>query len=310
MPVRDPSEADTAEHRPVADNEEVDTTVGQPPLSSRVRVDFGAVSDVGKKRSNNEDSYLVARCGRALESLLTNLPESEMPTEFRETGYGLVVADGMGGAAAGEVASRMAISTLFKIVIDIPDWILQYDEEREKEAMKRADQHLRRVHEALTKRAKSDPELAGMGTTMTLATIMGADGIVAHVGDSRAYLYRDGKLHQLTKDQTQAQLLLDAGVINKDEFSKHQYRHVLLQAIGGKGGLVDVEIQRMRFQDDDRLLLCTDGLTDMVGDAEIAEVLGRKGTSQETCDALLELALDAGGKDNITVVAAHLSIPK
>ena len=309
MPVRDPSEADTAEHRPIGDDAKV-VEVEQPPLSSLVRIDFGAVSDLGKKRSNNEDSYLVARCGRALESLLTNLPENDVPSEFRETGYGMIVADGMGGAAAGEVASRMAISTLVKLIIDIPDWILQFDEEREKEAMGRADQHLRRVHEALTKRAESDPKLAGMGTTMTLATILGADGIVAHVGDSRAYLYREGKLHQLTKDQTQAQLLLDAGVINKEEFSRHRYRHVLLQAIGGKGGLVDVEIQRMRFRDDDRLLLCTDGLTDMVDDAKIAEVLSRGASSQEGCQALVDLALGAGGKDNVTVVLAHLSIPE
>ena len=307
MPVHDPSEADTAEHRPIADDDEV--AVEHPPLSSLVSIDFGAVSDRGKKRSNNEDSYLVARGGRALESLLTNLPEEEMPTEFRETGYGMIVADGMGGAAAGEVASRMAISTLVKLVTEIPDWILQFDEEREKEAMKRADRHLRRVHEALTKRAESDPKLAGMGTTMTLATILGADGIVAHVGDSRAYLLRDGKLHQLTKDQTQAQLLLDAGVINKDEFSKHRYRHVLLQAIGGRGGLVDVEIQRMRFRNDDRLLLCTDGLTDMVDDTKIADVLSRGASSQEGCQALVDLALEAGGKDNVTVVLAHLSIP-
>jgi len=308
MPVRDPSEADTAEHRPIGDDAEA-VEAGQPPLSSLVHIDFGAVTDRGKKRSNNEDSYLVARCGRALEALLTNLPKEEMPTEFRETGYGMIVADGMGGAAAGEVASRMAISTLVKLVTEIPDWILQFDEDREKEALKRADGHYRRVHEALTKRAESDPKLAGMGTTMTVATVIGADGIVAHVGDSRAYLYRDGKLHQLTKDQTQAQLLLDAGVINKEEFSKHRYRHVLLQAIGGRGGLVDVEIQRMRFRNDDRLLLCTDGLTDMVDDTKIAEVLGRGASSQEGCQALVDLALEAGGKDNVTVVLAHLSIP-
>ncbi len=165
MPVRDPSEADTAEHRPIADDDDVDVDVaiGQPPLSSLIRIDFGAVSDRGKKRSNNEDSYLVARCGRALKSLLTNLPENEVPSEFRETGYGMIVADGMGGAAAGEVASRMAISTLVKLVIDIPDWILQFDEEREKEAMRRADHHMRRVHEALTKRAESDPSLPAWG---------------------------------------------------------------------------------------------------------------------------------------------------
>jgi protein phosphatase len=305
MPIHDPSEADTAEHHlPPVDSE----PEPRPP-APLVRIDFGAVSDRGKVRPNNEDHYLVARCGRALDSLLTNVPDEDLPTEFQETGYGLIVADGMGGAAAGEVASRMAISTLVKLVIDVPDWILRFDEQSEKEAMKRADRYYREIHEALAKRAESDPKLSGMGTTMTLATIIGTDGIIAHVGDSRAYLFRQGKLHQLTKDQTQAQMLLDAGVITREEFAKHRLRHVLIQAMGGRGGLVDVEIHRARFRHDDRLLLCTDGLTDMVDDAQIAEVLGREGSSQEACQALLDTALENGGKDNITVVLARLSIP-
>ena len=309
MSAQDPSEADTAEHKLYVEGD-AEPEFEDPPLSSRVRVDFGAVTDRGKKRSNNEDSYLVARFGRAMEPLLTNLPPEDLPSDFRETGYGIVVADGMGGHAAGEVASRMAIRTLVKRVINLPDWILRFDAQQEKRAMRRADEHYRRVHEAVRERAAAEPGLEGMGTTMTVATVLGADGIVAHVGDSRAYLYREGKLHQITKDQTQAQLLLDAGVISKEEFSKHQYRHVLLQAIGGKGGLVEVEVQRMRFRNDDRLLLCTDGLTDMLDDEKIAEVLARGKPSQDTCDTLLELALEAGGHDNVTIVLAHLNIPK
>lgn len=309
MSVQDPSEADTAEHKPYVEGDS-EPELEDPPLSSRVRVNVGAVTDRGKKRSNNEDSYLVARFGRAMEPLLTNLPPEDLPSDFRETGYGIVVADGMGGHAAGDVASRMAIRTLVKRFINLPDWILRFDAQQEKRAMRRADEHYRRVHEAVRERAAAEPGLEGMGTTMTVATILGADGIVAHVGDSRAYLYREGKLHQITKDQTQAQLLLDAGIISKEEFSKHQYRHVLLQAIGGRGGLVEVEVQRMRFRNDDRLLLCTDGLTDMLNDEKIAEVLARGKSSQDTCDALLELALEAGGDDNITIVLAHLNIPK
>jgi protein phosphatase len=304
MPTYDPSENETGEHR-------LHTAESKgSPLSSQIEVDFGAISDQGKVRTNNEDHYLVARCGRALEPLLTNLPEGDLPTEFRETGYGLIVADGLGGEAAGELASRLAITTLVKLIIDVPDWILKFDERREKEAMRRADTYLRQVHETLTQRAEADAKLSGMSTTMTLATILGADGVVAHVGDSRAYLFRQGELHQLTRDQTQAQMLLEAGVITKEEFAKNQYRHVLLQAIGGRGGLVDVEIHRTRFQHDDRLLLCTDGLTDMVEDSKIAEVLGRDTSSQEACDSLLELALEAGGRDNVTAVLGHLRFPE
>ncbi|MCP3980545.1 MAG: serine/threonine-protein phosphatase [bacterium] len=301
MGKRSPRDSDTAPHRPIVGSE--------PPPKVQVHIDFGAVSDRGTKRENNEDSYLVTRFGRALEAMLTNLPADDMPDRFRERGYALIVADGMGGHAAGEVASRLAIGTLVKRAMDMPDWVLKYDGEREKEAMRRADEYYRRVHEAVARRAEEDPNLRGMGTTMTVATILGHDGILAHVGDSRAYLHRDGELHQLTKDQTQAQLLLDSGVINEEEFARHQYRHVLLQAIGGKGGLVEVEIQRLRFLDNDRLLLCSDGLTDMVGDAAIAEVLSRSVSSQDACDLLVELALQAGGKDNVTVVLAHLNIP-
>jgi protein phosphatase len=300
----DPSEMETGEHR--LHTVETDS----PPLSSPFAVDFGAVSDRGKVRTNNEDHYYVGRCGRALEPLLTNVPEGEIPSEFRETGYGMIVADGLGGETAGELASRLAIATLVKLVIDVPDWILKFDARREKEAMKRADTYFRQVHETLTQRAGSDAKLSGMSTTMTLATILGHDGIVAHVGDSRAYLYRKGDLHQLTRDQTQAQMLLEAGVITREEFAKNQYRHVLLQAIGGRGGLVDIEIHRTRFQHDDRLLLCTDGLTDMVPDSKIAEVLRRDTSAQEACDSLLELALKAGGRDNVTAVLGHVSFPQ
>lgn len=307
----DPSEMETGEHRlPTVERKESPSAPQQErPLSSEIEVDFGAVSDQGNVRRNNEDHYLVARCGRALEPLLTNLPEGDLPTEFRETGYGLIVADGLGGEAAGEVASRLAITTLVKLIIDVPDWILKFDPKREKEAMRRADTYLRQVHETLTQRAETDAHLSGMSTTMTLATIIGPDGVVAHVGDSRAYLFRKGELHQLTRDQTQAQMLLEAGVITKQEFAKNQYRHVLLQAIGGRGGLVEVEIQRTRFEDDDRLLLCTDGLTDMVDDEAIAGVLGRDTSAQKACESLRDLALHAGGRDNVTCVLGRLKFP-
>ena len=304
MPTYDPSEMETGEHRlhTVQSKES-----RKSPQSPQLEVDFGAVSDQGKVRTNNEDHNLVARVGRALEPLLTNLPEGDLPTEFRETGYGLIVADGLGGQAAGEVASRLAITTFVKLVTDVPNWILRFDAKSEKEAMKRADTYLRQIHETLAQRARSDSKLKGMSTTMTLATIIGPDGVVAHVGDSRAYLFRQGELHQLTRDQTQAQMLLEAGVITKEEFAINQYRHVLLQAIGGRGDLVDVEIQRTRFQHDDRLLLCTDGLTNMVDDSKIAEVLGRDTSAQEACESVRDLALEAGGRDNVTAVLGHLS---
>ncbi|MGH9335886.1 MAG: PP2C family protein-serine/threonine phosphatase, partial [Vicinamibacteria bacterium] len=176
-------------------------------FSSRVRIDVAALSDVGKKREVNEDHFFVARGGRQIATLLTNIPSSDVPHHFEETGYLMIVADGMGGHAGGEVASRMAIATLINIILHMPDWILKLDEEHAQKVMERASERYRQVHEALQERAQLDPSLRGMGTTMTAAYSLGDDLFITHVGDSRAYLFRDGKLQLLTRDQTQAQLM-------------------------------------------------------------------------------------------------------
>ncbi len=278
-------------------------------FSSRVHIDVAALSDRGKVREGNEDHYLVARGGRHIETLLTNIPEGEAPDHFDETGYILVVADGMGGAAGGEVASRMAIATLINIILHVPDWILRLDEEHAQKLMERAAKYYRQVNEALVERARLDPKLRGMGTTMTAAYSLGDDLFVAHVGDSRAYLFRDGRLQRLTRDQTQAQLMADAGAISQREVAHHRLRHVLTSALGGGNKDIRAEIQRLKLADGDRLLLCTDGLTDMMDDTAIAESLAREERSEVACRLLVDRALENGGKDNVTVVLAQYSIP-
>jgi len=301
----DRSELDTAEFPlPVKD--------GDPPreFSSQVRIDVAALSDKGKVREHNEDHFFVARGGRHLATLLTNIPSSDVPTRFEETGYLMIVADGMGGHAGGEVASRMAIATLINIVLHMPDWILRLDEEHAQKVMERAAERYRKVHEALQEKARLDPKLRGMGTTMTAAYSLGDDLFVAHVGDSRAYLFRDGKLQLLTHDQTQAQLMADIGMISQTEVARHRLRHVLTSALGGLEKAVSVDIQRLKLTGADRLLLCTDGLTDMVEDGGIAQVLGGVESSDDACRRLVDLALENGGKDNITVVLARYSIPE
>ena len=132
-----------------------------------------------------------------MQTMLTNLPPGASP-ERAETAYGLLVADGMGGAAAGEVASRTAITILVDLVLRTPDWIMRPDEGLIREVLGRMDRRFRQVNQALAEQARSEPDLAGMGTTMTLACSHGADLVVAHVGDSRAYLFRQGRLAQLT----------------------------------------------------------------------------------------------------------------
>jgi len=187
----------------------------------------------------------------------------------------------------GEVASRLAIATLVNIVLHVPDWIQRLDEEHAHELMDRAASYYRRVNAALLERARVDPSLHGMGTTMTAAYSVGDDLFVANVGDSRAYLCRDGKLQLLTRDQTQAQMLADAGVIQQSEVAKHRLRHVLTNALGGSVTDVRVDVERLKLTDGDRLLMCTDGLTDMLDDADIAERLRTNADSERACQALV-----------------------
>ena len=301
------------------DRNELDTAEFPLPLSdedrprefsSQVRIDVGALSDKGKVREQNEDHFFVARGGRHIATLLTNIPSSDIPTRFDETGYVMIVADGMGGHAGGEVASRMAIATLINIVLHMPDWILRLDEEHAQKVMDRAAERYKRVHEALQEKARLDPKLRGMGTTMTAAYSIGDDLFVAHVGDSRAYLFRDGKLQLLTHDQTQAQLMADIGLISQKEVARHRLRHVLTSALGGSDKAVKVDIQRLKLTSGARLLLCTDGVTDMVEDAGIASVLASSEPSDAATRRLVDLALEKGGKDNVTVVLARYSIPE
>jgi protein phosphatase len=276
--------------------------------SERVQVDLGALSDPGKVRPNNEDHFLVTRFDRSMRTLITNLPPGHVPEHYGETAYGMLVADGLGGEAAGEVASRLAVSVLVDLVLQTPDWILRLDEESLRQVRKRMERRFQQVQEALRGQAREDPSLAGMGTTMTLVCSLGADLLLIHVGDSRAYLLRQGKLHRLTCDHTMAQSLADAGVISPQDVATHPLRHVLTNVLGGRDGRVRVDWRELRLVDGDQVLLCTDGLTDMVPHETIIEVLRSAGTAADACRTLVELALDAGGKDNITVVLGRFHI--
>jgi serine/threonine protein phosphatase PrpC len=282
-----------------------------PPgaLDSLVRVDVAAESDSGRVRPNNEDHFLVAQFDRTMRTLFTNVARDVLPQKFAETAYGMLVADGVGGHCAGEVASETAIVTLIDLVLRTPDWIMRFDEERSQEVLDRMEKRLKGVNEVVTQRAMNEPELAGMATTMTVAASLGMDAVLAHVGDSRAYLMRHGKLVQLTHDHTMAQAMVDIGLLEPQQAATHRLRHVLTNVIGGKGEPTRVELHYLGLQDGDQLLLCTDGLSDMVSDEAIAGVLAEPESAAEACRSLIELALDSGGKDNVTVALARYSLP-
>ena len=272
-------------------------------------MELGALSHQGRVRTNNEDHYLVARLSRSFESLMTNVPDGVLPTHVHESGYGMLVADGMGGMAAGEVASRLAIQTLVQIVLEVPDWILLVDELSAPELKTRVSEYFQEIDSEISKQQATDPSLAGMGTTMTLAYSLGSEAFVGHVGDSRAYLFRDGTTQQLTQDHTHVQRLVSAGAISRQQAATHRLRGVLTQAIGGQSGQLRVEVHRLQLRERDRLLLCTDGLTDMVPESSIAEALARERPAQQICQDLVDLALEAGGRDNVSVCLAHYGQP-
>jgi protein phosphatase len=302
-------------HRPDSDTVELprpvaDADIQQPhPFSSLVQVEVGGLSHAGKVRPNNEDHFLAARFSRSMLTLKTNLAAGQIPNQFDEAGYCFAVADGMGGMAAGEVASSLAITIGINLVLNAAKWNLLMTPDEAREHMERTRRRFRQIDYVLTRRAKADPDLWGMGTTLTVATSIGDHLFLYHAGDSRAYRFRQGQLHQLTRDQTKAQELADAGLIPPEQVATHRLRHVLTNALGRSAGDIEIEIQDMQLTDGDRVLLCTDGLTDMVDDATIADVLGRIDASEPACQALVDLALERGGKDNVTVVLARYTIP-
>ncbi len=273
-------------------------------LRSLLRVDVGALSHPGKVRVRNEDHYLALRLYRSRETLATNLPEGDLPPRADQTGYVLVVADGIGGRSGGEHASRRAIGALIEIATRIPDWILRVDDILAGELMQRAEGYFGQVDAILEAEAAADPALSGMGTTMTMVYLLDRDLLVAHVGDSRAYRYRDGALSRLTQDQTMAQALADAGVIAAEEVKSHRQRHILTGALGAKSGAPRVELGRHELRDGDRVLVASDGLTELVPDEAIAKILRRESDPAAAAAALVAAALDEGGTDNVTVLVA------
>ena len=279
------------------------------PLSSLVEIDVDARSHAGYHRANNEDHFFVTRLGRTLQTMITSLPAGDVPARSEEVNYVMVVADGMGGHAAGEIASRMAISALVSLALDVPDWIFKVDEENAPEIERRSRKYVQEVGAMLIEHGRRDDALHGMGTTLTAVRSFGRDLLITHVGDSRAYLLRAGGLHRLTRDHTFAQLLVDTGQLTPGDPTVSRHRHVLTNALGGSTEHVDVDVDLVRLEHGDRVLLCSDGLSDLVDDETISGTLAGSASSNDACAKLVQLALDRGGRDNVTVIVAAYSFP-
>ncbi|NIM50043.1 MAG: Stp1/IreP family PP2C-type Ser/Thr phosphatase [Gemmatimonadales bacterium] len=264
---------------------------------SGVLVTVFGKTDVGRTREHNEDCFMVADLSARNASLQPEVREHEVGPR----GSLLVVADGMGGAAAGEVASEMASRTIYEHMVD--KW--GNDEEntpqqfayRLKEAVEEANT---RIHAY----AKEHPEMRGMGTTTTAVGVLGDHLYITQVGDSRAYLVRRGRGIQLTKDQSLMQRLVDAGEITEEEAERSERRNIILQALG-PDAKVRVDLTNQQVRRGDALVLCSDGLSGQVSREEITERVSQLDKDLVAiCSELIDTANERGGPDNITVVIA------
>lgn len=269
------------------------------PVNEVFQADVAGQTHAGRLRSTNEDHFHVVQFGRYLLTLASSLPAGVASEETDDPGYAFVVADGVGGRAGGEVASRLAIGLLVEYALQTPDWILSRDEELLAKVMNRFAQRFKAVNRAVLTKSGSDPALRGMGTTLSVALNLGSELLVVHVGDSRVLLLRDQQLHRLTRDQIALRLEVDAS-----KADGVRLRRVLTHAVGRGETGGEPELYHYKLEDGDRLLLCTDGLTDMVDEGSISRVLGSASTATEACNSLIDMALERGGRDNVTAVVA------
>jgi protein phosphatase len=273
------------------------TNLGTPPRGE-IRVRLFGRTDVGQIREHNEDNFVIADLTRRTRGLM----ESEREQLVGERGTVFGVCDGMGGAAAGEVASQLAVDIIF-------EKLTQGDPPRHHDDLARRLVHA--VEEAgmrIFNEARADRTRRGMGTTSTVAALMDARLFVAQVGDSRAYILRGDRLVQVSRDQSLVNQLIEAGQLTEEEAETFEHNNIILQALG-TAETVQVDLTYVDLQPGDRLLLCSDGLSGMVRADEMREVLIGARDAFEACRELVDRANRAGGHDNITVIVSDFDGP-
>ncbi len=278
----------------------------KPAPAPSLRIESFGATDQGRVRTSNEDQFLTATLMRALWVEQSSIPQSEMQYGD-ERGHVFIVADGMGGAQAGEKASALAVGAIEQLLLNALRWLLSLDGSEEAAVLRDFKVALRSADACVCAAAANNPLLAGMGTTLTMAYSLVPDLFVAHVGDSRFYLYRGGALHQLTKDHTLVGELIEKGLIQPEDAGAHPFRHVITNVVGGPKAGLHAEVHRLSLEPGDTLLLCTDGLTGMVTDERITAVLQASPTPKAAAEQLVVLANENGGRDNVTVVVARYS---
>jgi serine/threonine protein phosphatase PrpC len=250
---------------------------------------------VGQVRRGNEDHYLVVDTISGKADALPDIREFDSSAQA----IILMVSDGMGGAAAGEVASRLAVETVMKSM-------RQDKQSPPSEFIEHLTEALHEANAVIVDHARNNPALQGMGATATLAGILGNEVFIGQVGDSRAYLLRGNEIQQVTKDQSFVGQLVDAGRITEEEAEMHPRRNSILQALGSQEDL-QVAVTSAKIYRGDYLLLCSDGLSAMIKKQEMASEIQSSSDVKDACNRLVELANQRGGHDNITVILARFS---
>ena len=269
-------------------------------------LDVYGLTHAGKVRKTNQDHFLIGSLRKQMQVHLTSLPEVDRPVFDNRLAFLAMVADGVGGNAAGETASRVALEAVTRYLSRSVRCYYAGEAHDDRTFLADLQEAAMQCHGELLAESERDPDLAGMATTLTLWLSVWPRGYLLQVGDSRCYVLRQGELTQISRDQTMAQELVDAGVMARAEADQTRWAHILSSAIGGQQTAPTVT--RLDHSWDTVGLLCSDGLTRHVSDERIAQRLREMTSAKQVCADLLQDALDGGGADNITILVGR-SVP-
>lgn len=268
---------------------------------------FGA-TDIGQRRATNQDHFVVGDLQKHMGMEYSSV-SFESPKFFGQPmGKLMLVADGMGGANAGEVASELAIKSTVEFLLNSMHWLYNPSEPEVEKFVKDLKNAACFSHQLVRDDADGEPAKRGMGSTLTVAYVVWPMLYLLHVGDSRCYLWHQKRLSLLTKDQTFAQYLFDHGSLSESEFEASPYHNVLISAIGIDDQPV-AAVYRQRLDYGDRIMLCSDGVNRHLDDQAIGDILSSDANSKSMCDQVISRANELGGEDNITAVIAKFQQP-
>jgi serine/threonine protein phosphatase PrpC len=284
--------------------------VTQIRMSEGIVVDAAGATDRGRVRATNEDQFLVAELRKIME-----VRETSIPASWRERFDGgahallLLVADGVGGRAAGETASGLTLEAIMGYVTSTMRCFYKLDDLLTSDLLRELSAAVAHSHATVRSEAARTPDRRGMATTLTMAHVLWPHAYLAHIGDSRCYHLREATITPATRDQTYVQELVESGALTQEEAARSPLGGVLMQAVGGHQDQIQPAVSQVDLRRGDAIVLCTDGLTAHLGDREILTHVAAAPSAQAAAAALIRTALDRGGTDNVTVIVSRFLGP-